>query len=258
MTVIDNGVALDRRGIRLGMLTPSSNTSLEPACFEMTESLPGVSVHFSRFRVTEISLNSNGLGQFQDDPMLQAADLLADAHVDSIVWNGTSGAWMGFETDERLCAAITQRTGIPATTSVLALNAALRQLGVTTVGFVTPYTQDVQDKISQIYAAASWQCVERHLGISVNDNFSLIPVDLIEALAREVATEAPQVITTFCTNLRSAGSVVRLEEELGIPVLDTIALAVWAGLGLAGHPTSDVVGWGSLFRLPYGEPVVGA
>ena len=247
-----HNVVLEPRGVRIGMLTPSSNTRLEEACFRMVDPLPDVSVHFARFRVTEISLNQTGLGQFKDDLMLQAAELLADAHVDCIVWNGTSGAWMGFDADERLCAAITERTGVPATTSVLALNRALGQLGVTRLGFVTPYTTDVQKRILAVYRAASWQCTEQHLGISVNDEFSRIPVELIESLVREVALGSPEAITTFCTNLCSAASSARLEAELGIPVLDSTSLAVWAGLGLAGRSPAEVVGWGSLFGVPYG------
>ena len=48
--------------------------------------------------------------------ILAAAGLLGDAKVDVIAWNGTSAAWLGFETDERLCEAITAATGIAATT----------------------------------------------------------------------------------------------------------------------------------------------
>ena len=40
----------------LGMPTPSSNTALEPLTNAMVADLPGVSAHFSRFPVTEISL----------------------------------------------------------------------------------------------------------------------------------------------------------------------------------------------------------
>ena len=42
--------------IRLGMLTPSSNTTLEPVTTAMLAGLPSVSLHFSRFRVTEIAV----------------------------------------------------------------------------------------------------------------------------------------------------------------------------------------------------------
>ena len=86
----------------LGMLTPSSNTILEPLTSAMVAGVPGVSAHFGRFRVTEISLRSAALGQFDDAPILEAAKLLADAHVDVICWNGTSSGWLGFDADHRL------------------------------------------------------------------------------------------------------------------------------------------------------------
>ena len=60
----------------LGMLTPSSNTILEPLTSAMVAGVPGVSAHFGRFRVTEISLKSAALGQFDDAPVLEAAKLL--------------------------------------------------------------------------------------------------------------------------------------------------------------------------------------
>ena len=42
--------------IFLGMLTPSSNTTLEPMTSDMLSGVPNVSAHFGRFGVTEISL----------------------------------------------------------------------------------------------------------------------------------------------------------------------------------------------------------
>lgn len=39
-----------------------------------------------------------------------------------------------------------------------------------------------------------------------------------------------------------------LEQELGIPVYDTIATVVWKALRLAGADPSRVRGWGRLFR----------
>ena len=40
--------------IRIGILTPSSNTALEPLTTAIVAGLPDVSVHFARFTVTEI------------------------------------------------------------------------------------------------------------------------------------------------------------------------------------------------------------
>src|SRR5574341_1414399 len=106
----------------LGMLTPSSNTTLEPVTARMLAGLPEVTPHFGRFRVTEISLGQQALGQFQLEPMLAAAELLADAHCHSICWNGTSAGWLGFERDRELCRAIEARTRVSACSSVLALD----------------------------------------------------------------------------------------------------------------------------------------
>ena len=54
------------RPIRLGVLTPSSNTALEPLTSRLAEQIPGCSAHFSRFAVTEIALSAQALGQFDD------------------------------------------------------------------------------------------------------------------------------------------------------------------------------------------------
>lgn len=234
----------------LGMLTPSSNTALEPITSAMVAGLPEVSAHFARFRVTEISLRSQALGQVDMAPILAAARLLADARVDVIAWNGTSSGWLGFETDEALCARITEETGIPACTSVLALNEAMQLSGRKRFALATPYLDDVQARIVDNYRASGYDCVaERHLGLHVNFEFAEVTREQVEAMVREVAAAGPQCISTFCTNLRAAHLVPALEAELGIPVYDTVSTAVWKALRVCGVDTRRVEGWGSLFTL---------
>ncbi|MEM9119253.1 MAG: aspartate/glutamate racemase family protein [Cyanobacteria bacterium P01_F01_bin.56] len=241
--------------VLLGMLTPSSNTVLEPVTTAILQALDHVSAHFSRFRVTEISLSETALGQFDDRPLLTAAELLADANVDVIAWNGTSAGWLGFERDLQLCDRIQSVTGIPATTSVLALNELFQQQHVTCFGLVTPYTADVQAKIVQNYRQAGFNCVaERHLDLSVNFAFSEVTADSITQQVTAVAQAQPQAITTFCTNLRAAPLVAALEAQIGIPIYDTISVVVWKSLLLAGvnpsqfHQLSD---WGQLFTTKH-------
>ncbi len=237
------------KSIRLGMLTPSSNTALEPITSAMVSGLPGVSAHFSRFTVTEISLRDQALGQFDLDKILGAAQLLADARVDVIGWNGTSSGWLGFERDEALCRQITEATGIPATTSVLALNEILDKTGARRFGLATPYLADVQQRIVANYARSGFDCVaERHLDLHVNYSFAEVEEATIARMVRELAQTRPQAITTFCTNLRAAHLVEALEAETGIPVYDTIATVVWKSLRLAGVDTRALAGWGRLFR----------
>ncbi len=232
----------------IGVLTPSSNTALEPLTSAMVASLPGVSAHFGRFRVTEISLGAGSQGQFELAPILDAAKLLADARVDVIAWSGTSSGWLGFDRDQRLCDAITRETGVPACTSVLAFNEIMALTGRRRFGLVTPYLDDVQQRIVQNYGANGFECVaERHTGQSVNFEFSEVDEARLTAMAREVAAAGPQCITTFCTNLRAAQLVPHWEAEFGIPVYDTVATAVWKALRVCGIDTRGLSGWGSLF-----------
>jgi len=235
--------------VLLGMLTPSSNTVLEPVTSAILSGLPEVSAHFGRFKVTEIALSERALGQFDDGEILRAADLLSHAKLHCIGWNGTSSGWLGFDADERLCARIAEATGIPACTSVLALNEILRATGVTRFGLVSPYLDDVQQRIVANYARAGFECVaERHLGLRDNYSFSEVSADQLRAMAREVARGKPQAITIFCTNLRGAPLAEELERELGIPVYDSIATVVWKSLKLTGVDTRRLRGWGRLFR----------
>ena len=235
--------------ILLGMLTPSSNTTLEPVTTAMIAGIPGASAHFGRFQVTEIALSERALGQFDDSEILRAAELLAHAKVNVIGWNGTSSGWLGFERDERLCQRITEATGIPACTSVLALNDIFRRTGVTRFGLVTPYVDDVQAAIVTNYAASGFECVaERHLRLQDNFSFSEVDADAMQRMVREVAQHEPQAITIFCTNLRGAPLVEELEAETGIPIYDSIATVVWQSLKLAGADVKRVDGWGRLFQ----------
>jgi maleate isomerase len=235
--------------ILLGMLTPSSNTALEPITSAMVQNLPGVSAHFARFTVTEISLREQALGQFDDSKVLEAAKLLADAKVDVIAWNGTSSGWLGFDSDERLCQRITDVTGIPATTSVLALNEVYEKTGVRDFGLVSPYLDDVQQKIVTNYKKSGFNCVaERHLDLHVNFSFSEVTEDQIRDMVKDVALHNPQAITTFCTNLKAAHLAAELEEATGIPLYDTISTVVWKSLKIAGFDTRQVKGWGRLFQ----------
>jgi maleate isomerase len=212
--------------------------------------LVGVSAHFARFRVTEIALTGDALAQFDDRPILAAAELLAHAKVDVIAWNGTSSGWLGFEADQHLCERIEAATGIRATTSMLALNEILASTGVKRFALVTPYIDAVQHRIVANYATLGIACdAERHLGIQDNFAFAEVPPATLAAMIRAVAADKPDAIGIICTNLQAAPLVAALETETGIPIYDTIATAVWKSLKLAGADPADVIGWGQVFKL---------
>ncbi len=242
------------RHVRLGVLVPSSNSALEPLTQAMVASIEEgdttVSVHFSRFAVTVIDLSAKGLAQFELAPILAAATLLAHAKVDVIGWSGTSAGWLGFERDEQLCAAIQKGTGIPVTTSTLALNKALELFQVTELGLVTPYIAEMNKSIVKNYAGIGItidNAQERHLGIT--DNITIYDVDekTLDAMVEDVVDNGARVITTFCTNLRAAQRVGYWERWHGVTVFDTVSTVVWDMLRLTGVDPKRIKDWGLLF-----------
>lgn len=233
---------------RIGMLTPSSNTALEPVTAALASHLNGVTVHFSRFRVTQIALSDQALGQFDDAPMLAAASLLADAKVDCITWNGTSAGWLGLETDRRLCARIEAATGIKASTCVLTLVDLLRRSGQRRIGLVTPYTEDVQARIVATFKAEQIDCIsERHFSLSDNFSFALVNRAALDEMVADVASAKPDAIVIFCTNLDGATPAPRWEAKLDIPVYDSIAVSLYGALRTVGVDHAPLRAFGRLF-----------
>jgi maleate isomerase len=236
--------------IRLGMLTPSSNTVLEPATARLLAEAPHITAHFQRLRVLQIGLDPGLAAQFDTAPMVEAAGFLADAKVHALCWNGTSGSWLGLDADRAVCAAATAATAIPCTTATLALHEALARLGARRIALVTPYLREIQDAIVAEFAAAGiTTIVERHLDDPGNYSFADHPASRVDALVREVAADCPDAIIINCTNFRGTEGAAVIEAETGIPVLDSIAVSLWGALRAAGADTAPLARHGRLFTL---------
>ncbi|MHB8502505.1 MAG: maleate cis-trans isomerase family protein [Candidatus Acidiferrales bacterium] len=222
---------------RIGMLTPSSNTVLEPVTSRLSGLVEGrVTVHYSRFPVTVIDDTHKAHHQFDIDSMLSAARLLADARVAAIAWNGTSGAWEGVEHDRRLVQAIQDELRVPATTATLALLELMSANNLHTYGLVVPYVDPIIERIEANLAAEGLRCAATS-SARLTDNFAFSEVDpsAIAARIRQVAAERPDAVVVHCTNLRGADVADELAYELGIPVLDSVVVTFWGVLRLIGE-----------------------
>jgi maleate isomerase len=234
---------------RVGMLTPSSNTVLEPYTSAMFAQLNGgASVHFGRFRVVEISMREASQSQFILAPILEAAERLAEARVGCIAWNGTSASWLGLGKDRELCAKIEQATGCKATSTILAYEDHYKRAGITKLGLVTPYLSEIQDRIIENYAARGIDIIaDRRLEDKGNYSFADHNTDLISDMVRDVARAKPEAIAVLCTNFRGAPIAADLEAELGIPIIDSVSITAAQTMRMVGLEPADVTGWGSIF-----------
>jgi len=230
----------------VGWITPSANTVVERVTLGILREFPEVSAHFSRTSV--VGATDPFPASYDFDDMLAAARLLGHANLDVIAWNGSKGGSLDFALDHDLVARIEQATGARSTTSTLAIDEVFRGDGVKRFALACPYGDAYRDRIVATFAREGYDCVAaRNSGLSDNYSFSRIAPDAIVAMLREVAGAKPQAIVTFCTNFPAAPLVAEMEDELGVPIYDTVTMAVWGALRMAGVATAPGRAWGRVF-----------
>ncbi|MCO4196956.1 aspartate/glutamate racemase family protein [Mycolicibacterium smegmatis] len=244
-----------RKTARIGMIVPSSNTCLEPLTYRMLDNRCDVTVHFTRTPVTRVGLDDTSDAQFDTGAMQAAATLLATADVDLIAWNGTAGSWLGTSHDRAITDAISRATGVRAVTSTLAFMAVFGALGVHRLGIVTPYPDYMNARIGESYRAEGVTVISTQgFGLTETTDIARIQPHELGSPTRHVAAAAPDAIAYVCTNLRGADAVEALEAELGVPVLDSVAVTLAVCLAMVGAAPLDAR-WGS--RLSHGAGLAG-
>jgi maleate isomerase len=213
----------------LGTITPSGNTVVEAVTQAALRDVPGVLPIFARIPVH--GTRDPFPESYDLEGMLSAAELLSHAKPDVILWNGSKGGAIGLDHDRDLARRITAATGIPATTSGLALEAALAARGPVRIGLLTPYNDAYQAKLIAAFAARGWVVsAEDHLGLSDNLSYAGTPREEIAAQAERLAPRC-DLLLGWCTNYP-----VPLigEEYAGKPVWDATLLGLRAALKMIG------------------------
>ncbi|NIF54874.1 GAF domain-containing protein [Burkholderia sp. Ax-1724] len=248
---------------KIGFLTPSSNSALEPVTAAMTGQISNrVSTHYSRVPVRSLTLGNDDIGQFKTDTMVESAALLGHAKLDAILWNGTSGSWTGkgLEADQEIVEQIQHATGIPASTTSLAQLEAFRHYGIKHYGLAVPYVEEPTNKIVETYGKEGIKAVKTaRLELTENVVIGNVPFDRIRQLLRDADSPDAECIVVACTNLPATVVVDEMEAELGKPIFDSIAVTLWKALQMTSIDT-PLHGWGKLLRddpvLAQLEPVM--
>jgi maleate isomerase len=108
----------------------------------------------------------------------------------------------------------------------------------------------VATRIAGVFAGEGLTIVgAANAGISDNRAFAHVPDALVRSLVRGADAPEAECILLYCTGLAGAHLVAELEDELGKPVFDSVALTLWKALTMVGiEPRLD--GWGSLLAGP--------
>ena len=229
---------------RIGLLVPSSNTTVEPEFYRALP--PDVSLHVGRLPIEHVTPDRVAE---MIDPLETEARKLASANVDVIVLGAAAPSFLkGRGYDREVAARIEQATGKPATTASTALLASLEALGVRRIALGSAYSKKVNDIAIGFLTANGIEVVGTEcLGLVDNLEIGRLDVESAYEVGRRVDSPQAQAVTFLCTNWQSMAIIDRLEREIGKPVLSSTQFSVWAALKKVGY-AKGIPGYGRLLR----------
>lgn len=240
----------NRGRARIGVLVPYTNTNLEP---DMTLLLPeGVSAHFMRmggYDEDEIPDEDQmaGLGSADLDAPLS---LLQGAKPDVVLYGCTSATLShGPSFDRDLARKIISQSGAQTVTAAGALVAALNTLGVTRIGFTSPYVPSLNDRAiafltDEGFATVSRAEVDEALG---NAGQGALAPDAVFDLGKRADSPEAEAIVLSCTDMRSVEVIDRLEQAVGKPVVTSNQAMIFQALQMLGISDAPP-GYGRLLK----------
>ena len=240
---------------KIGFIVPSSNTAVEPITQAIFQSLnENVICIFTRIQVKTVGTDAKSASQFSTETMVEAAQLLADAAPDCIVWNGTSGMWVpgaSLEVDRKLAQAMQDATGIPCSTNTIATVEALEYLKAKRVAIAVPYAEPLTAKVAEFFTGCGYDVTAaERLEQTPSSNLDIARSRMgdIEAVIKRCGFSGCDAIIVACTNWPASGLVHELEQELEIPIIDSINVTAWWALRTIALDGSHTPEWGRLFQ----------
>jgi maleate isomerase len=230
---------------KIGLLVPSTNIPAEMDAHRLVPE--GVSVTAGRVRFAgEVTVDTvrTHLGYLDE-----AADLLATAGVDVMVYGMTGGSLVkGPADDKALAEALQKRIGIPFITASTAMVEAFHSLGVRRVVCLAPYPGDFNTLLAQYFAAHDIQTVEiKTMNLKdVHQILRVTPYTQYEAV-KTCHLAAADGVFLSATGWSTIDAIRLIEQDLGKPVVTAIQGGIWAALKQLGV-RGRVPGFGRLLE----------
>lgn len=232
------------RSYRVGLIVPSSNTTMEtevPAILRARERLfpERLTFHSSRMRMKEVTKEQL---EAMDRDSDRCAVELSDARVDAMGYAclvAIMSMGRGYHrASERRLHEASARNGAPApvTTSAGALVDGLHALGARRVALIAPYMKPLTRLVIDYL---------EHEGIQVVDSLSLEIADNLVVGARDPKAPAElwkqldlrgadAIVASACVQMPSLASIPLIEEASGLPVVSSAVCTAWSLLGRLG------------------------
>jgi maleate isomerase len=228
---------------RIGLIVPSSNTTMEAEFWRMAPR--GVSIHTARMKLSAVTVEE--LIRMEEEA-LRAAELLSTADVNIVVYGCTTGSLVkGPGHDEAIASRLKSHTGIDAVATSTAVLKALEALGASSIALATPYIDELNEKERSFLEAHGYRVVDlKALHLKNNTEIGRQYPETAYRLARTLNIKDADIVFISCTNFRTIDVIEALEADLGLPVFSSNTATMWYTLRKLGIK-DKVKGYGSLF-----------
>ncbi|MEV7005074.1 Asp/Glu racemase [Streptosporangium sp. NPDC051022] len=237
--------------IRVGMIVPSSNTTMEteiPAMLRAREEIRAerFTFHSSRMRMRHVDPEQL---REMDEQSLRCAVELADADVDVMAYAclvAIMAQGAGYHRASQ--GNLAERAGgnIPVVTSAGALVEGLGHLGARKISVIAPYMKPLTQTVCE-YIEAEGVEVHDSISLEVSDNLAvgrLDPADLVDVAKKVDTSGVDALVLSACVQMPSLPVVQRIQDAFDIPVVTASVATVWRTLRVLGlDPVVPGAGW---------------
>jgi maleate isomerase len=223
---------------RIAIVIPSTNTSCQPESERLRPR--GVTNHIARISIRERPLTSEQAFmehvQAMRDGMRSAIDQVMTCQPTHVIMGVALEAfWGGVKAAEELQAELTTRAGVGVSMGSTATVSALRKIGATRIGVLTPH-QPRGDEQVRLYFEEAGFSIPRLIGLKCPS-----PVQIAHTTAAQVIDALKQLdgddidaIVQVGTNLAAIELCAQAERWLDKPVLAINAITYWDALRRSG------------------------
>ncbi|TFD70891.1 maleate cis-trans isomerase family protein [Cryobacterium gelidum] len=230
---------------RIGLIVPSSNTTMETELPELFRRQTAATGHTYTFHSARAALKNVTTEELlaMAAKAADCATAVSDADVDVIAYACLVAVMAqgpgAHEPAENVIRQAALDNGHPAevTSSAGALVRTLQQLGARRVVMVAPYMEPLTQMVSDYIEGAGIEVIDT-VSLGVNDNLAVGCLDPLNlpGFARNLKHEGADVIVlSACVQMPSLPAVQAVEDELGLPVITAATATTWEILQLLGH-----------------------
>lgn len=229
--------------IRIGMIVPSSNVTMErevPRFLQSRESAAGEAFSFHASRVSMKRVDPESLLAMNTQAGRAALEL-ADASVDLVLYACLVAIMVQGPGAHRRTAAqleeVMRSSGKPAPviTSAGALVDTLQELGVGQIGLIAPYLPALTSKVCH-YLESEGIGVASAQSLSVADNEAvgrLNPANLLRLLDN-IPSNVDAIVLSACVQMPSREVIAEAERQTGIRIVTAASATVFQALKQLG------------------------